>query len=589
MELEKMLKQYNKGVDYKTTNNLYTDVANNEDFYSSKQWKGVKANLTDKPTLNFMEQIIDTKVSTVMAEEIMIFRLADELSLDNPDVQTAVDAFTKSDEVNWDRVGMADMNERLLLDSSLSGLGVSFWFWDNDIKTGNDFVNKGDFKGELVDSVNLTVANPSETSIQKQDWIMIDSQKTVNQVKKIAKDAGLDEEEVESIRSDASNKRHGDFSKQEDNEFNRFHENGLVTVIIKLYKKDGKVHFTKFTRDIILQDETNTKLDRFPVAIMPWKLRKRYIYGTAEITDILNNQKYINKMQSLRQLHTMLMSAPKLVYDKNKVRGITNRIGGQIGVNGDVSGVLQYVQPKQMSIDVDKAVADMIQLTREFKGLNDNVLGISRPENTSALLAQQRASTVPLETVKRRFYSYLEEVALIWLDFYKNKYNMTRKLARPEKNEILEFTGTDYKDVYLKTSLDIGASTQYSELASIETLDKLLAGGHITITQYLARYPKNIIPKQEELIEELGGGGDIAKQFKFEMMAKFLESIDDQARARLMNLPEEQREQAIMQAALQQSEEQPTEPVGVSPTRSNPEQANLQAQRQQQINAQQGM
>ena len=591
VDKEKIWKEYRKSVDYKNTEGLYETSSINERYYASDQWSDVKSNGLPKPVFNFLEQMVDVKVSTVMANQISIHRMSDELSKENKRVELASKAFSKMDDINWERTNMKDMNERMLLDSALSGLGVSHWFWDNTIRTGNDFVTQGDISGELVDSVNIGVGNPAEVNIQKQDYIVIDFQKTVKQVRKMAKANDVDEEKLSLIRPD-SQTISDEFDKLESVRNNRFEgEKGLVTVILKMWKEnvdgESKMHFTKTTRDLVIKEKTNSELSLYPVAIMPWKLRKNFIYANAEITQIIKNQQYINKMQAMRQMHTMMMSMPKFLYDKTKIQGMTNQIGGMHGVNGDISNTMQFVQPKDISIDVDKAITDVVELTREFKGLNENILGISRPENTSALIAQQKASAVPLETIKRRFYTYLEDVSAIWLDFYKNKYKMARKVLSKDKEDILSFTGTDLKDVYLKTKVDIGASTQYSELSTIEVLDQLLSGGHINITQYLERYPADIIPRQDELIDELGGAGDIDRKFKFEMMARVLDQLDDETKATIMNMEETEREKAIMRMSLEQGVSPiqgnaPAEAQNVSQTRSNPEKASVDGQQQQQ-------
>lgn len=51
--------------------------------------------------------------------------------------------------------------------------------------------------------------------------------------------------------------------------------------------------------------------------------------------------------------------------------------------------------------------------------------------------------------------------------------------------------------------LDVGASSYYSEIASMQTLDNLLMNGHITPLQYLERVPDGYIPARRALIAEL--------------------------------------------------------------------------------------
>jgi hypothetical protein len=51
--------------------------------------------------------------------------------------------------------------------------------------------------------------------------------------------------------------------------------------------------------------------------------------------------------------------------------------------------------------------------------------------------------------------------------------------------------------------LDVGASTYYSEIAAMSTLDNLLRQGLITVSQYLERVSDDYIPKRRALIEEV--------------------------------------------------------------------------------------
>lgn len=51
--------------------------------------------------------------------------------------------------------------------------------------------------------------------------------------------------------------------------------------------------------------------------------------------------------------------------------------------------------------------------------------------------------------------------------------------------------------------LDVGASSYYSEIASMQTLDQLLQNGHITIEQYLERIPDGYIPGRRKLLTEI--------------------------------------------------------------------------------------
>ena len=51
--------------------------------------------------------------------------------------------------------------------------------------------------------------------------------------------------------------------------------------------------------------------------------------------------------------------------------------------------------------------------------------------------------------------------------------------------------------------LDVGASSYWSEIASMQTLDNLLRQGKIDLVDYLERVPDGYIARKQELIDKL--------------------------------------------------------------------------------------
>lgn len=572
-------KQYENARDYKSSENMYEIIAQNEAYYAGDQWRGVKSGNLPTPVFNFIEQLVDVKVSTIMADHISIYRKPDEVSemAGDEEVIEGVKVINLSDQKNWERLKMDNKNEEMLLDASISGAGITHWYWDSDIKAGNKHKTKGDFDGEIIDSINLYMANPNEVSIQAQDWIIISSRKTVKQVRAMAKNAGIPEEKIDTIRGDEEQIYEG-YDKAQNEQAPDNGASGLQTILLKYWKQNGTVWCSKTTDNIVLKEATDTELEGYPLAKMNWKIRKRFAYGTAEITYIIKNQQHVNKMLAMQQLHATLQGMPKLLFNKTVIDGVSNTIGGIIPVRGNpsdnIANVMAYKQPAEMSIDVDKSINNAITLTREFKGVNDNVLGVSRAENTSALIAQRRAAGVPLESIYRRFLQYVEDVALIWLDFYKTKYNTTRKVYDEDGNES-EFKGTDYKDLYLKTKIDVGATNQWSEMLTKETLDTSIELGIITPLQYMERQPHGLIPEQQKLIEEMRATQDKAEaQLEAEqqtqaqpaqeppteqaqpndddVLTQIYQSLPPEQQQAIGAMPEDEAKEALRQLASQQ-------------------------------------
>ena len=55
----------------------------------------------------------------------------------------------------------------------------------------------------------------------------------------------------------------------------------------------------------------------------------------------------------------------------------------------------------------------------------------------------------------------------------------------------------------MELKLDVGASSYWSEIAAMQTMDNLLSQGKIDIVDYLERIPDGYIAKKQELIDKL--------------------------------------------------------------------------------------
>src|SRR6056297_1709386 len=194
-------RQYETARDYKSSEGLYSTISQNEAYHAGDQWRGVKSGNLPTPVFNFLEQLVDVKVSTLMAHQLTIHRSPDEISefTQDAEVLEAVKVANLFDKKNWERLKLDNMNEDMLLDAALSGAGFSHWYWNPEIRTGNSFKTMGDIEGELVDSINLYVSNPNDSCIQDQDWIIISSRKTVKQVRAMAREAGVPDEQIDMI------------------------------------------------------------------------------------------------------------------------------------------------------------------------------------------------------------------------------------------------------------------------------------------------------------------------------------------------------------------------------------------------------
>ena len=216
----------------------------------------------------------------------------------------------------------------------------------------------------------------------------------------------------------------------------------------------------------------------------------------------------------------MTTAYPKIVYDKTRIAKWDSGVGKAIPVNGgDVTNVARAVDPAVISPQVGEFINLAISLTKEFMGATDAALGDTRPDNTSAIIALQKASSVPMELTKQNFFQCIEDLGRIWLDQMRVYYGVRYVDLKPTEEEKqaaltmgmnlgnnprpVEFDFDVLNEVPLSIKLDVGGSAYWSEIAQMNTLDNLLMNGQITVIDYLERVPNGYISNQQELIQTL--------------------------------------------------------------------------------------
>ena len=226
-----------------------------------------------------------------------------------------------------------------------------------------------------------------------------------------------------------------------------------------------------------------------------------------------------------------------MLYDKVRIGEWTNDLSKAIPVNGvdagGVGGAAMYMQPAQISTAVMDFMKWFIDVTKEMAGASDAALGLANPTNTSAIIVLQKATAVPLNSIKRRFYQYVEDIGLIWLDFWTSKYTEypTRniEITVDGVKQVVPLDTELLQQVKLKLKIDVGPSTQWNEAAAVQTLDNLLQQQMITFVEYLKRLPNGLIPNKQGLIDDRESAEAQQqaqdKEFMYELMADKIDEI----------------------------------------------------------------
>lgn len=503
-------KRYHDSLLFNTELGLYDTVRKNENFFIGKQWEGVEANGLPTPVFNFLKRVVLFQVATITSDNIAMQAspLASTSRYDLWDIDQVADVINKQFKSIFERCQLVGLLREYMRNAAVDGDGCLYTWFDPSIENGQDV--KGEIVTEVVENTRVHFGNPNSRDVQSQPWVILARRMTVEDAMELAEENGIPEAERQPIAPDAE-----DFCNPAD-----AMTSDKVTVLTYLYRSRETKTIWKYvcTRSAELQEATDTGLTLYPIVWLNWDYVQDNYHGQAMITGLIPNQVFINKLFAMSMISLMTTAYPKIVYDKTRVKSWDSRVGAAIGVNGgDMNSVAKIIDPAQISPQIAQFIQLAVDYTQSFLGASDVAMGNARPDNTSAIVALQRASNVPMEITKQNLYKSVEQLGRIYIDHMRNYYgvryvqirmNMKEKqmplgIRLPDQDFNRPFDFSVLKEIPMSIQLDVGASSYWSEIASQQTLDNLLVQNKIDLVDYLERIPNGYITKKQELIEKL--------------------------------------------------------------------------------------
>lgn len=527
-DVESVWQMYDKGRAFNTAIDLDDNVRTNENFFIGKQWEGVQSNGLPTPVFNILKRDVLFIVSTITSDNIKIQATPLAATAGTSQLIEPVRIFTEECEAVMENNSVVTLIREFARDAAVRGDGCLYTYWDPDVDTGSTY--KGAIKTEALENTRVYFGNPNDRNVQTQPFIQIESREIVRLLKKRAKQHGSENWD-DIVPDDDLTMPEG--AKRTDDK---------ATLLLTLWKNEetGTIWAYESTKTCCVRDAWDMGIRLYPITWLNWDYVQDCYHGQSMLSGLIPNQIFINKIWAMSMLSIMTTAYPKVIYDKTRIPKWTNRVGEAIGVNGgDINSAAKLMDPAQISPQIAQFIQLAVEQTNQNLGATSVALGDTRPDNTSAIIALQRAASTPSEITKQNVHKAVEDLAKIYREFMAEYYG-TRLVDTETPQELAqvfafagqnvpdeipqEFDFSVFKDMPMQMKLDVGASSYYSEIASIQTLDNLLQLGKISIVQYLERIPDGYIPDRRGLLNELkrmqqtmampGGGnptGDVAE------------------------------------------------------------------------------
>lgn len=493
---------------------LYDTVKVNEDFFIGNQWEGVQSNGLPTPTFNFLKRVVLFQVATITSDNLamQVSPLPGVSVFSAKETEQICEIISRQQAAIIERNHVVAKLRQFMRNAAVDGDGCIYSYFDPTIENGQNV--KGEIVVEVIENTRVHFGNPNCREVQDQPYIILSRRELVEDVRyragKLKKAKQCRIEDVDSITAD---------SEKFQNRYDSYTDD-KVTVLTYLYRnrETGTIWCVEATEKAIIREAYDTDYKLYPLVWLNWDYIHDCYHGQAMITGLIPNQKFINKIFAMVGISLLTTAFPKVIYDKNRIRSWDGSVGTAVGVQGNVDNVAKTIDGATVNPQIAQFMELAIDKTHSFLGASNVAMGDSRPDNTSAIIALQRAANTPMEMTKQNMYQCVEDLGRIWMDMMSVRYG-TRKVEvsmvvdKPGEQPLgmdivpepvlIDFNFKQLRNFPAAIKQDVGASSYWSEMANMQTLDNLLMNKHITLKQYLDRLPSGYISKKQELIQEI--------------------------------------------------------------------------------------
>ena len=554
------------GRNYHRRTRIYVDTDRNYRMYNGNQWEGAILGGVEPVQKNFIKPIVKYKVS-VIHDNLYAINFSSQ-NYENQEFQKVSGRYCEMLNRYIARVWEADKMDfkgrRVTKDAAINDEGVLYVDFDTEMMMP---------RSEIVKKNDIYYGNENNDDIQSQPYILIRKRMSVIEAVDLALASGMSEDKISFIVGDNDTfELSGEAAKEEvdDN----------VTVVYKMYKKKGTVHFSIATRWVTIKEDADTGLSLYPVAHFNWEEKEGSARGEGEVRYLIPNQIEVNKTEMRRVMTVKFQAYPTKVVDVSKISNPEQLsiVGGVLKTNGqpvdDVHKVVGTIPPAQMSPDVVKLQEDLIQMTRELAGAGDTATGQVNPEDASgrAILAVQQASQAPMTEQKGSYKNFLEDWAKINLEYLivhsDNGVSLEEVTTDPNSGEevvqLVHVPQSVLQQLQATVKIDVTPKSPYDKFAQEQSLENYLMNGMFN-AQRLSEFEAYVDALDDDSVAPKKKLKEIVKRMRDEQLriaqyqAKAQEMMQREQQF-LMEDPDGQAQQiadARMQLMMQQ--EQPIE------------------------------
>lgn len=487
-----------------------------------------------KPITNYIHLVKYTKRAAFAVENPTA-----KLRPFSPKSMEAVKLLNKAYEDTFDRIKARKVIRESIETMKLLGTAIAHVTWDEVSEgrmgttvLGDDgFQYTGEIKLELVEPSTF-FPDPNAFTLEDCDYVFIRQRKPMSWIK--------------------SNPKFNDKKlKKEEGEFNHSEPGARGEIFLRNYTSENQDDLIDFTiyyereanseggfsyfatylvNDKIILDKEPLRPNRYPFAVGYDFKQRQDFWAMSTCQFILDNQKIINKVESIiAMIGTLLQNPQRVVWKESGINPSSvathgNAPGQTWTSSTDPRAAIHYVTPPQIPVVLFNMLEQAKQNIREITGLTESYMGqnVGSLQTSSGVQALIDRATMRDRDQMYDIELYVEEMSKLIIDFMCTYYEEERLVRIIDKTtddiEFIPFIGTDFKDLAYDMSVDVSSKAPITRMRESQEAKELLN----LQGQYGANYPTPIIKPQEavEMMNLIHGQRMIERMNMDEMQNK---------------------------------------------------------------------
>lgn len=448
----------------------------------------------------------------------------------------AVKLLNKAYEDTFDRIKARKAIRESIETMKLLGTAIVQVNW-NEVQEGRmgttvqgdeGFLYTGEIELDVIDPATF-FPDPTAFTIEDCNFIFVRMRKSMEWVKanpkfKVGEDAkeeGLSYSEPQA-RGEIY---HRDYNSESDDSLVDF----MIYYEREANSAGGFSYFaTYLVNDKIVLDKEPLIPNRYPFAIGYDFKQRQDFWAMSTCQFILDNQKIINKVESIIAMIGTLLQNPQRVVTASSGINPKNvatygNAPGQTWLTNDAnaSQSIHYVQPPQIPIVLFNMLEQAKQNIREITGLTESYMGqnVGSLQTSSGVQALIDRATMRDRDQMYDIELFVEDLSKLIIDFMCTYYEEERLIRVIDKAtdevEFIPFVGTEFKDLAYDMSVDVSSKAPITRMREAQEAKELLN----LQGQYGANYSAPIIKPQEAIeMMNLMNGNRIIERMNFDEM-----------------------------------------------------------------------